>query len=76
MALFEARCTLINGKYINPDQVEIFNVDNPSECYPAARNQFRVGQVLTEEEFRLEEFQDQWGEYQLAFRVSNPTKSW
>ena len=53
---YRARCTVMEGGYINPDVVEIYNLEDPTEWYPAGKNQFRVGQFLSVEEFSLYEF--------------------
>lgn len=47
---FRVRCTEMVGGYISPDLTEIYNLSNPEEVYPLGRNQFRIGQVVTEEE--------------------------
>lgn len=65
---FRARCTVMEGGYINPDVVEIYNVDDPTEVYPAGKNQFRVGQFLSEEDFSLYWFPYGDEVWQVAFR--------
>ena len=68
MKVFRARCTLLEGKYINPDVVEIVNEEDPSEVYMAGFHQFKVNQTLTEEEFYLEPWTYYGEEYMIAFR--------
>jgi hypothetical protein len=51
--VFRARCTVLEGGYVNPDLVEIYNVEDPTECYFTGRNQFRINQVLTPDDFYL-----------------------
>lgn len=51
---FRVRCTLLEGKYIDPDIMEVYNLDDPSEFYPAGKGEFRSGQYLNEGEFYLE----------------------
>lgn len=65
---FRARCIKSESGYIDPDVVEIYNLDDPLECYPAGKNQFRVGQVLGEEEFYLHSFPYGDEILQIAFR--------
>lgn len=65
---YRARCTVMEGGYINPDVVEIYNLEDPTEWYPAGKNQFRVGQVLTEDEFYLNPFHYGDEIWQVAFR--------
>jgi hypothetical protein len=36
---------------IDIDVVEVYDINNPEERYPTAFNQFRIGEVLTEEDF-------------------------
>ena len=51
---FRVRCTLLEGRYVDPDIMEVYNVDDPSECYPTGRRQFRIGDFLSEDDFYLE----------------------
>lgn len=68
MKKFKARCTVMESGHINPDLVEIYNLDNPTEWYPTGRNQFRINQVLTEEEFYLEPYKYGDEVWMIAFR--------
>ena len=40
---------------IDIDITEITNIDNPDEKYPAAYNQWRVGEIIPEEEIIFDE---------------------
>ena len=40
---------------INIDINELTNVDNPEEKYPAGRNQWRIGEMVQEEEIIFDE---------------------
>lgn len=68
MKTYKARCTVLSSGHINPDIVEIYNVDNPTEWYPAGRNQFKINQVLSENDFYLEPFKQGDQEWWVAFR--------
>lgn len=68
MKTFISRCTLLEGKYIDPNIVEIVNVDDPLEVYPAGHNQFKVNQKLTEDDFYLEPMTYYGENYIVAFR--------
>ena len=65
---FRARCTAMEGGFVNPDVVEIYNVDNPTEIYPAGRNQFKINQSLSDEDFYLEPFAYGDERWWVAFR--------
>ena len=66
--IFRARCTLMQDGYVNPDVVEIYNVEDPIECYPAGKNQFRINQTLTPNDFYLEPFKYGDETWWVAFR--------
>lgn len=68
MKTFKARCTPLQGGYIDPDIVEIYNVEDPDEVYQAGHNQFRVNQTLTEEDFYVEDYYHDGEIYLVAFR--------
>ena len=60
---------LLENKYINPDIMEVYNLEDPSECYPAGKGEFRSGQYLEEGDFYLQEMSsDSGGNYLMAFR--------
>ena len=67
-SIFRARCTVMDGGFVSPDLVEIYNVDDLTEIYPAGRNQFRINQRLTTEEFYLQP--EQYGDetWWIAYR--------
>ena len=67
-SIFRARCTLMEGWCIDPNLVEIYNVDDPTEIYFTGHNQFRIGQRLTTEEFYLQP--EQYGDetWMVAYR--------
>ena len=65
---FRARCTILEGGYINPDLVEIYNVEDPSEWYPAGRNQFKINQILTPNDFYLEPYKYGDETWWIAYR--------
>lgn len=65
---FRARCTVMQDGYVNPDVVEIYNIDDPNEVYPAGRNQFRINHVVTEDEFYLAPFQYGDEVWMVAYR--------
>lgn len=58
----------MDGGFVSPDLVEIYNVDDLTEIYPAGRNQFRINQRLTTEEFYLQP--EQYGDetWWIAYR--------
>jgi len=68
MKQFRSRCKPLPGGYIDPDVLEIYNVDDPEEVYPAGHNQFRINQRLTEEDFYLESWEKDGEIFLFAFR--------
>lgn len=58
----------MEGGYIDPSLVEIYNVDDLTEVYPAAHNQFRINQRLTTDEFYLEPYQYGDEVWMVAYR--------
>lgn len=65
---FRARCTVLQSGYINPDLVEIYNVEDPTEWYPTGRNQFRINQTLTPDDFYLVPYQYGDETWMIAYR--------
>lgn len=65
---FRSRCTVLETGYVDPDIVEIYNIEDPTEVYPAGRNQFRINHVITEDEFYLSPFHHGDEIVMLAFR--------
>jgi len=65
---FRARCTALESGYINPDLVEIYNVEDPTEWYPTGRNQFRINQTLTPEDFYLVPYRYGDETWMIAYR--------
>lgn len=68
MKTFKAKCTVLADGLINPNIMEIYNVEDPTEWYPAGKNQFRINQILTENEFYLEPFAYGDERWWVAFR--------
>ena len=68
---FRARCTVSESGHIDPDIVEIYNVEDSSECYPAGRRQFRIGDFLSEDDFYLENQGSIDKQYLVAYRIRN-----
>ena len=56
MKQFRVRCTAMEGGYVDPDLIEIYNEEDPTEWYPAVTKQFRINEVITESDFFLTPF--------------------
>jgi hypothetical protein len=51
------RCTPVKDKdgRIDIDKTEIYNMDNIEERYPTGRNQWRIGEIVKEEDILFDE---------------------
>ena len=51
------KCTPIKDKdgRIDIDKTEIYNMDNIEERYPTGRNQWRIGEIIKEEDILFDE---------------------
>jgi hypothetical protein len=51
------RCTPVKDKdgRIDIDVTEIYNMDNIEERYPTGRNQWRIGEIVKEEDILFDE---------------------
>lgn len=40
---------------LNPDALDLVNIDDPNESYMCAEDEFTIGEIITEDEFELSE---------------------
>jgi hypothetical protein len=55
MKKFKVRATKDKHGMIDPDIAELFNIDDPEEIFPTGRNEFRIGDVISSDDFILYE---------------------
>ena len=65
---FRVRYTLIEGRFIDPDVMEVYNIDDSTECYPTGPREFRGGQFLGEDDFILHAIDPSNENNLMAFR--------
>lgn len=55
---FRARPAKDGNGMIDPNIMEIYNIENPEERYAAGRNEFRIGEYVNEDQLIIHEEMD------------------